>query len=340
MKKFTKRLFAAALVLVLLINLACPVSAASFSRENGMSAIELSVKRFNAKIKDKSKAELADEILSELGMSEKFIKSISADKKEEISSSIEIFTKEEFIKCNENGEEIFLSKNEYDNYEEINNQNNSNASTCGSIDVGGKDDDGKDSLFKRTLYIFKPIDSSIKGRYIILGIYEYKKMPFWRGTDVISVSGEDLVFARKDFSASVFYDEETVVNGKTEQREVSEEYNMNTLKDANDLQGFPNAIAFKYDLPNNVIVPTFDGTGGGRKNTYSNLSFLVITTANVNKPTIAIKFNIYFNYFHQTVGFGSLGVSISASGASVSVSPKLCYDMHQIMLDDLITYQP
>ncbi len=339
MKKFTKKLFAVILVFVFFINFVFPVSSASFSRENGMNAIELSVKKFNAKIKGKSKIELADEILLELGMDEKFIKSIPDDKKEIIASSVEIYTKEEYVKCNENGQEMFISKNEYDNYEEINNQNNSDVSTYGSIDVGSKTDDGKDSLFRRNLLIFKPIDNT-KGKYIILGSYEYKKMPFWRGTDIISISGEDMVFARKDFSVSVFYEEENVVNGKTETRKVTEVYNMNTIEDATDLQGLANAIAFKYDLPNDVVVPTFDGTGGGMKTEYSNLAFVVNMVANVQDPTTVNKFNIYFNYFHQKIGLGSIGLSISASGGSVSVSPKICYEMHQIMLDDLIVYQP
>lgn len=205
--------------------------------------------------------------------------------------------------------------------------------------MGSKEDDGKDPVFRRNLYIFKPV-GDVKGEYIVLGVYEYKSMPFWRGTDVISVSGEDLVFSRNSFSASVFYDMETTVNGKSEKEEVDEYYDMNSIKNANDLKCMNNAIAFKYNLPNDTVAPSFDGTGGGTTTRCSNLSFMVLVTANINKPDQTIEFNIYFNYFHQKVGIGSFGVSISSSGASVSVSPSFSYENHSICLDDELIYKP
>lgn len=165
-------------------------------------------------------------------------------------------------------------------------------------------------------------------------------MPFWRGTDVLSVSGEDLVFSKSSFSATVLYDVETTINGKYEKKEITENYDLNSIENANDLLGFANAIAFKYDLPNNGLAPSFDGTGGGYISKCSNLGFMILVTANINKPDQTILFNIYFNYFHQKLGLGSLGVSVSANGASVSVSPKTCYEMHQIMLDKWLIYKP
>lgn len=77
-----KKVLSVVLVLLLLISFACPVSALSFSSENELSAVELSIKRFNARIKGKSKIELADEILSELGISERYIQNIPVGKKE------------------------------------------------------------------------------------------------------------------------------------------------------------------------------------------------------------------------------------------------------------------
>lgn len=332
-----KKVLSVVLVLLLLISFACPVSALSFSSENDISSVELSIKRLNAHIRGKSQIELADEILSELGMSERYIQNIPVGKKESVASSCQIHIKSEYVKRNEDGEEILISKREYDDYDK--NNGIFNSSTYGILDVAAKEDDGKDSLFRRNLYIFKPL-GDVKGEYIVLGSYEYKNMPFWRGTDVLSVSGEDLVFSKSSFSATVLYDIETTINGKYEKKEITENYDLNSIENANDLLGFTNAIAFKYNLPNDGLAPSFDGTGGGYISKCSNLAFMVLVTANINKPDQTILFNIYFNYFHQKLGLGSLGVSVSANGASVSVSPKTCYEMHQIMLDECLIYKP
>lgn len=96
------------MALLSLISFACPVSALSFSSENEISAVELSIKRLNAHIRGKSQIELADQILSELGMSERYIQNIPNGKKEAVASSCKIYTKTEYVKLNENGEEIFI----------------------------------------------------------------------------------------------------------------------------------------------------------------------------------------------------------------------------------------
>lgn len=327
-----KKVLAVILVLLLLISFACPVSAQSFSDENEMSAVELSIKRLNARIKGKSKIELADEILSDLGMSERFIKNVPSERKEELALTTNIYKVTEYIRVNKDGKEILISKNEYDNAPKDNDFNNLNRSPA--TEEWLVEDDGLDSLFIRTLLIYKD-DKYVPGKYAIFGVYEYKHMPFWRGTDVLSISGDHLIFERSSFVASAVY---TETSNDTGSRVIIEDYDVNTIKKATDIELFLNAIAFKYDLPNNYIYNTPEGSG--TVTTYSDLSVSVFVTAVVDDSTTQRRFSVFFNYFHQKVGLGDFCVSVDVEGISVSVSPKLCYEKHQIATPNHIEYNP
>lgn len=325
------------MVLLLLISFACPVSAQSFSDENEMSAVELSIKRLTARVQGKTKIELADEVLSEMGMDEKSISALSITYKEEIASATSIYHFTEYVKVNGEGSEIVISEEEYEQFSPLN-----ETEYLKSLDKAPSNeihvpDDGLDSLFARELWIYKTLNAP-SGTYGIIGTYAWKKTPVWRGTDVLSVSGDGLTFDRSSFYALIMYDYNDLIGPKDES--ISEEYTASTLNNASDLWGFNNAIAFKYNLPNNYSYKLGDTIGVHYPVVVENLQFMVIVSSRLQDPWGPKAFNIYFNYFHQKVGLGSLGVSVSANGANVSVSPKLSYDLHQIQTPKQIEYNP
>lgn len=105
---------AAVVALLLVVSFTCPVSAHSFSNGSEITAVELSIKRLNARIRGKNKIELADEILSEMNMDEKSISALSTTYKEEIASAVSIYHFTEYGKVNSEGNEILISKKEYE----------------------------------------------------------------------------------------------------------------------------------------------------------------------------------------------------------------------------------
>ena len=94
-----------------------------------------------------------------------------------------------------------------------------------------------------------------------------------------------------------------------------------------------NAIACRYNLPNNLTSPSSSLV-------YSNANFIITCSATVNNPGLKTYFNVYCNYFHQKIGLGSINVSINFNGPSVSVSPSYRYSKYQIATANQIIYNP
>lgn len=187
------------------------------------------------------------------------------------------------------------------------------------------------------MWIYKTLNAP-SGTYGIIGTYIWKRTPAWTGLDVLSVSGDELTFNRSSFYAVVMYDYNDIMGSKDES--IIEEYTASTLNDANDLLLFNNAIAFKYDLPNNYSYKLGVAIGVPHPVVVENLQFMVIVSSRLQDPTRLNSFNVRFNYFHQKLGIGALGVSVSSVGIDVSISPELCYDMHQIQTPSQIEYKP
>ena len=190
-----------------------------------------------------------------------------------------------------------ISKVEFDDYEIKNTENNIQKAQTPPEAYEYIEEDG---TFHKQLYVIRTKNAP-QGTYGIITAYQWKTMSTWRGTDILSVSGENLIFDKSSFRIAVEYIINHITNFDSYVEYGGGYYTPSDLENPNDLQGFKNAIAFKYNLP---------------------------------------VFNVYSNYFHQKLGIGSLGVSISATGASVSVSPKTFYKMYQIMTSKPIEYNP
>ena len=326
-----KKTISIILSILLVIPISVQASAISSSSEYEMSGLELSIKRLNANIRGKSDVEFAEEILSDMGMSDRMINCLSDDKKEEFAQSNRIIKNEEYIQIDEDGNENYLTKMQYEN---INSNYNNDVSVCSQGDNWYVPDDGKNSSFARQLWIFETKNAP-SGTFGIIGTYEWKSMPFWRGLDVITVSAEEMTFDRSSFSTTVIYDSVYTNAGITVEEQIMNYYDMNNTSDLH-LQGIENGIYFKYNLPNDGI-----SIGSSLPSSYcKNLGFITTASGEISHPELQTRFNVYFNYFHQKIGLGSVGVSVSANGASFSVSPVFAYTRHQIMTPSPILYTP
>lgn len=155
----------------------------------------------------------------------------------------------------------------------------------------------------------------------------------YRGEDVISISGEHLVFARNSFGMSMNYTySQTTSSGITTHHE-DYYYDINNLKKDKDLKQESYGISFQFNLPNNIHTTQ-------TSKIYTNADFLMMVSGAIDTPRTEVRFNVYGKYFHQHLGLGSLGVSVNINGASVSVSPKLCYTSYDIQTREQLVFIP
>ncbi len=158
------------------------------------------------------------------------------------------------------------------------------------------------------------------GEYIILGTFEYTKMPVWRGTDVFTVYIEGLVFNQSDFSVTAIYNEKVKTDGKTETVQKAE-------KSDSKFGGFYSVVG-SYNLPNGV----------GSK--CSDLKFLVVADAAVGHPDSPCNIMVNMHYSHQNFGAGFNGNCVDANVDTNPVSPKIFYKTHTVRSQNFIEYKP
>lgn len=219
--------------------------------------VELSEKHFQS----------ADEILSDLSISDDYIQNIPSGIKEKITVATRVYK------------------------------------------ISGKDNETKDdSSLRKNMWVFE----LNAGEYIILGTFEYNRVPLWHGTDVFMVSGDDLVFNYSDFSLTAFYGE-----SKSEKTAVK--------CDVNKIGG-SNCIACFYNLPNDITALSKSG-----------LNFLVIASAVIDTPELAHSFLVNLSYSHQK--FGSKNVNIDLD-ENYPASPRALFQTHIIKTSNYIKYNP
>lgn len=187
-------------------------------------------------------------------------------------------------------------------------------------------------MLKKTLTIVETKNVP-KGTFGIIAGYEWVNFAaMYRGEDILSLSSEVLVFDKSSFSLAVQYTKELIENSVQKTETVLEEYNQGNIKN-NKLKLSENAISVQYNLKNNILGSTFSVV-------YTQAAFLMVCRGRVSQYNVECVFNVYANCFHQKVGLGSVGVSVSFNGASVSVSPKLIYTQCQICNGSPINYRP
>ena len=326
-----KKLVILLAVISLCVGFTIPTYAIS-SNTKQLDGYELSLTRFSAKIKNKSDEEIGKDILRKLGMSEDNINSMPKEKLEEVCNAKSIRNETEYGKINQNGETLNISEEQYKN--EIQNIDLQSANNIQPLSAGDSwSASGEDKLFSKTLFIVETKNAPA-GTFGIISSFEWKNFTgHYKGEEIFSLSGEGLVFDRSSFLMHTqFVYQQTTSQGISNGTKY-EDLTSDNISDYNDLQGEGFAISFHYNLPNNLYSPWSSLI-------YSNAGFLFMCSARLQQYDQANTFNVYANYFHQTVGFGSLGVSVNVNGASVSVSPSLLYSKYQIMTDHPINYEP
>lgn len=159
-----------------------------------------------------------------------------------------------------------------------------------------------------------------EGEYIILGTFEYSKMPVWRGTDVLTVSAEGLMFSNSQFSVTAIYNATVKSGGKTETVQKSEK--------SDSKLGGNHCIVGSYNLPNGI----------GSK--CSDLKFLVVADAVVGHPDSPCSIMVNMHYSHQNFGAGFNGNCVDANAETNPVSPQIFYKTHTVRSQNFIEYNP
>ena len=321
-----KKVFMIMISVFLIISMCIPSYAVSTSNKNEVSGFELEIVKGIAKLQNKSVNEQAKAILEKAGMSQKMIEMIPESELSEISNCISVRLQDEYYLVGENEAFELISYDDYMKEKEA----LKNVSPCSQGDSYNYS--STDSLLKKTLTIVETKNAP-KGTFGVIAGYEWINfVTRFRGEDVLSFSSEALVFDKSTFSLSVQYEKETTGYDKPIVETEFEVYDVSNIKN-NKLKLSENAIAMQYNLKNNlpgVTASTF----------YTKAAFLMVCRGRVSQYNVECVFNVYANYFHQKVGLGSAGVSVSLKGASVSVSPKMFYTQCQICNSSPITYRP
>lgn len=321
-----KKVFMIMISVVLIISMCIPSYAVSTSNKNEVSGFELEIVKGIAKLQNKSVNEQAKAILEKAGMSQKMIEMIPESELSEISDCVSVRLQDEYYLVDENEDFELISYDDYLNKKEA----LKNVNPCSQGDSYNYS--STDSLLKKTLTIIETKNAP-KGTFGVIAGYEWLNFVLkYRGEDVLSFSSEALVFDKSTFSLSVQYQTETTGYDAPVVGTEFEEYDVSNIKN-NKLKLSENAIAMQYNLKNNlpgVTASTF----------YTEAAFLMVCRGRVSQYNVECVFNVYANYFHQKVGLGSAGVSVSFKGASVSVSPKIFYTQCQICSSSPITYRP
>lgn len=321
-----KKVFMIMISVVLIISMCIPSYAVSTSNKNEVSGFELEIVKGIAKLQKKSVNEQAKAILEKAGMSQKMIEMIPESELSEISDCVSVRLQDEYYLVDENEDFELISYDDYLNKKEA----LKNVNPCSQGDSYNYS--STDSLLKKTLTIVETKNAP-KGTFGVIAGYEWLNFVLkYRGEDVLSFSSEALVFDKSTFSLSVQYQTETTGYDAPVVGTEFEEYDVSNIKN-NKLKLSENAIAMQYNLKNNlpgVTASTF----------YTEAAFLMVCRGRVSQYNVECVFNVYANYFHQKVGLGSAGVSVSFKGASVSVSPKMFYTQCQICNSSPITYRP
>lgn len=252
-----KKVFAIALSVFVFVTAVFTVYAAPNKFLADPQAVELSEKHFQS----------ADEILSDLSISDDYIQNIPSEIKEKINIATRAYK------------------------------------------ISDEDNETEDnSSLRKNMWIFE----LNAGEYIILGAFEYNRVPLWHGTDVFMVSGDDLVFNYSDFSLTAFY-------GESQSEKAAVKCDINKI-------GGSNCIACSYNLPNNITALSNSG-----------LSFLIIASAVIGTPELSHSFLVNLSYSHQK--FGSKNVNIDLD-ENYPASPRALFKTHIIKTADYIKYNP
>lgn len=321
-----KKVFMIMISMLLVISVCIPSYAVSTSNKNEVSGFELEIVKGIAKLQNKSVDEQAKAILEKAGMSQQMIEMVPESELSEISDCVSVRLQDEYYLVGEDEELELISYDDYLNKKEL----LENVSTYAQGDSYNYS--ANDSLLKKTLSIIETKNAP-KGTYGVIAGYEWLNFGIrYRGEDVLSFSSEALVFDKSSFGLAVQYTTVQTQNSSSTTNTVVEEYDQGNIKN-NKLKLSENAIAVQYNLKNNLTSPTYSLV-------YTKASMLMICKGRVSQYTSPCVFNVYANYFHQKVGLGSAGMSVSFKGASVSVSPKLFYTQCQICNSSPINYLP
>lgn len=332
-----KKCITLVLIFVLLVSTIFPVYAANTSNDNELNGVELSIRRIRGDLHNQSKEEIGRSILSEMGMSQENIDLLTTEKLIEIAEATSIVSNSQYCKINENGNEEILTESEFQRSLSSIQSVQDGVAITSDIELEEGEEyhppQQEDSLFIKNLFVYRTANAP-KGTYGIFSIWEWKPISFplaWRGYDVIGISGEDLVFSLEDFSLTASYQKDTLYDTDHIVEEILEFITYATPN--NDIRASENSITCGYNLPN-------DSSNLTESVAYRSMNFLATANARINGINNHHLFNVYTNYFHQTVGIGSFNVSVNISGVDISISPSWRYDTYSLSTAQRIEYNP
>lgn len=326
MKKFLC-LFLTILILAISI---LPVSAAS-SDTSSITSYELSVKRLVGKITNASKFEVADDILYSLDMSSDFVAHLSNERKLEIYNSNEIFSNVEYCSIDKYGHEKAITKFEYEQQKNGNEENISPLSSNGDI----YENELEDSSLKKTILCYKKEGS--RSTYVTMISYTWKKMPTFRGKDILVFSSENLIALDETFNASCFYDKKVTYRGKVTVTKEGVEDDYDSVAKENRFGSGEYCFGYIFPLP----ADTVSQNPANYDIRYSNFAVYFCIEGKIQYPSNETVFKVYGSYYHQSVSLEP-SFSVGNDGASFSISPKVSYPFpaKTISLRNSITYIP
>lgn len=308
-----------------------PASAAN-NDSSSLKGYELSVKRLVGKITNTSKLEVAEDILYSLDMSSDFVARLSNERKIEIYNSNEIFSNVEYCSVDKYGNEKAITKFEYEQQKNGNGENISHLSSNDNI----YENELEDSSLKKTILCYEKGDAA-RGTYVTLISYTWKKMPTFRGKDILVFSSENLIVSDETFNASCFYDKKVTYRGKTTvtTEGVNDDYN-SVAKESRFGSG---RYCFGYIFP--LPADTVSQNPANYDIRYSNFAVYFCIEARVQNPGSETVFKTYGSYYHQTISLEP-SITVGKDGLSFSVSPKVAYPFSAktISLRNSITYIP
>ncbi|MGI6746414.1 MAG: hypothetical protein BWY46_00980 [Firmicutes bacterium ADurb.Bin300] len=273
-----------------------------------------------------SKEEKADAFFASIGMEEKWIKSLSLEKKANLYDSAEtVGKKTEYCIEKPNGEIIVISKSEYQQEARRQAKEDENILSITEIDSGSNT--VTDSYFEKTILWISSKD--IPGYYAVFVMYSWLSPPINRGTDVVVLSASSGAFESGSSGCIFVYKKTYTVNNNGNITVTTEEVQKDYDENGDNFIA-NNNVVYKINLPNNVYL-------NGMSLTHSDIGVMIFSGYNVTNPQLITNFTLYGNYFHRVVCVG-VSFGISGSGPSVSISPSSFFKQYSIPLS--VVYRP
>lgn len=322
MKKVLKKFISTTLFVALILNTLFVQTAFAINDHNIVYFSETQIIGIRNKIEKRfiDDVEKADEFLKNIGISERWLKHISKERKLELYDTTNTagIINEYFLETPSGS--IKKITNEQYNMQKTKVQE----AKTRAIDSGVAEE--TDSYFKKSLIWIGTNDNS--GYYAIYTVFEWLTPPRLRGTDALFLSANTGAFDSSTSLCVMEYKQTAYWTTGSAVDEIVEEYDET---DTGNILRSTDYIGYKFNLPN-------DTSSGGTRVTVSDLGILLCCGYYVEHPQLITNFSLYGTYFHRIVTVTS---SVSVSNVTEGdISLSLQIQFNKYVVDETITYTP